>query len=494
MALTADGVGVLFGYPQSGRTQQLVRPPGGPAGSPQALPTGWGTLSSVPVVGAFDDGSLLLVDGVSASIAFRPAGAAATIGTPQSLSSANATVTKIAPLSSGAALIGFGSTGVSTQTIQVAARSAGAGGSVDLGNLAAFTAGRMVGIAVDPDGGAVVVYQPSGTNTLAQAVRAPGDQSFGSPITIPAPGLYAPQLATTPTGYAVLAWLGGPGGTTGYGTQITVALRAPGEAFAAPQVIANEPAGEPIYIGVGVATTGDAIIGWTGGVAYSSCIPAADNDFGAFYATSHGGTWSGATSLGGNAWPNNSGFDALAVRGDHVAVAYFTQTDNGARCETPADNSRESFVRLGTAGPNGITLDGSVSMVTELQTPQGAYYSAGFSALAVSANGAALYAFYQYGPSGPTTAVRAFEDASAASTTIASTSTTGTTTTVTTTSTTTTTLTKKACRASCKRSRAACRRACVEVPKGKERAQCRKSCTRRGKQCGQASACQVPEA
>lgn len=487
MALAADGVGLLFGYPLTNVVRQVVRPPGGPSGSPQALPSGWGT-SSPPVVAAFDGGALLLADPAIASVGFRPPGAGAAIGTPQGLN-LNSNLTKLAPLASGEALVGFGSTGIANQTVQVATRSAGAAGTVDAAHVASFGAGRMVGIVVDPDGGAVVVYIPNGTNALTQAVRAPGDQAFGSPTTITAPGLYDPQLATTPTGYAVLAWLGGPGGTTGYGTQITAALRAPGEAFGTPHVIATESAGEPIHVGVGIATTGDAIVGWTGGVAYSSCMPAADNDFGAFYATSHGGAWSGATPLAGGTWPDTSAFDGLAVSGDRVAVAYFTQTDHGARCTSPADNSRELFVQLGHADANGIQLGAAVSMADELQNEQGAYYAAGFSALAVNANGAALYAYYQYGPSGSVTAVRAFEDASASTTTIAAT-----TTTVTTTSTTTTTLTRKACRTSCKRSKAACLRACVDVPKGKARAQCRKSCMRRGKHCGQASACQVPEA
>ena len=52
LRLGPDGVGLLFGFPDaSGYARLVVRPRGGPSGSPQSLPAGFGYQGSAPVVG-----------------------------------------------------------------------------------------------------------------------------------------------------------------------------------------------------------------------------------------------------------------------------------------------------------------------------------------------------------------------------------------------------------------------------------------------------------
>lgn len=408
LRLGPDGVGLLFGFPDaSGYTRLVVRPPGGPSGSPQSLPAGMGYGGAAPVVGWFGDGSALIIDPQSGGVAFRSAGSAGSIRTPQNLGSPRAPVA-IATAPSGEAIIGLQSGPTGSSQVGVAFRSPGPSGVVDIQNAQYFGFGQLTGVVLDPGGGAVVVWT-NGT-TLYQAVRDPGAASFSNPTIIPAPGLYRPQMAEDPSGYALLSWIGGPPGPNSYGTQVFADERAPGGAFGAPQMIGTTPTGDPTAALPGITSSGDAIVGWTAG-ALSTCSPNGnDSDFGAYIATSHSGSWGPQTALAGAAWPNNSAIDGVVSAGNHVAVAYYAQADHDAKCQPPVDDSSASFVETGSVGASGIVLGGPVNTVSELSTGHGQYYSAGFTAMSINASGGALYEYSQYTQTGNNIWLLAYED------------------------------------------------------------------------------------
>jgi hypothetical protein len=160
ISLATDGTGLLFGFPTNAGDLRLgVRPLGGPLGSPQALPSGIGTGGNVPVVGQFSDGSALIADPASGRIAFRPAGAGATVGPAQVLGSGKSPAA-IATVASGEALIGLaGGTSLGAAP-GVAFRPAGASAQVDIAHEQTFgtNAGRLIGVVLDPGGGAAVVW------------------------------------------------------------------------------------------------------------------------------------------------------------------------------------------------------------------------------------------------------------------------------------------------------------------------------------------------
>jgi hypothetical protein len=386
--LSPDGVGLLMGFPAGAAPGFLIRPFGGPPGSAQALPSGMGT-GEPPVVGWFPDGSSLIGDATVPLVAFRPAGAGASIGVPQNLGSGASTVA-IATAPTGEAMIGL------DKNVRVAFRSAGPTGKVDMEHAQSFGEGRLIGVALDPAGGAVVVFIPRETQTIEQAVRKPGESSFGAPVVIPSVSPFKVSMASDPSGYAELAWRGGSPGITEYGTQITVATRAPGGAFGAPQVIATEAAGEPSPALPAITANGDGLVAWTG-VQLSKCSPSGnDGDAGAFFATSHSEKWSSGAALGGVAWPSISAIDGVASAGNSVAVAFHTRTDFDAKCEPPIDDSESTFVSTGTSDVGGIHLEVSTQTASGIPNGKGQYISPTFQRLAINPAGAVLYAYGQY--------------------------------------------------------------------------------------------------
>jgi hypothetical protein len=405
ISLGPDGVGLLFGFPnQSGNTRLAVRPLGGPVGSPQDLPSGLDFGGSTPIVGWFSDGSALIADPTTGGVAFRTAGAGGTVGTTQMLGSGNAPAA-IATVPSGEALIGLD--GATVLPAGVVFRSPGPAGTVDIAHKQTFGTdpGRLIGVALDPGGGAVVVWIDGSNGGLYQAVRAPGGQSFGNPTVIPATHPFQVQMASDSSGYALLSWMGGPYGPEGFATQVTATERAPGGAFPTPTVVATEASGNLTSVLPAITSSGDALVAWDGGYQRSSCSMAAggpgnDSNIQAFAATSHKGTWGTATGLGGGTWPGVSTIDGVASSGDTVAVAFHAINDHDAQCQPPIDESTASFIDTGTAKMSGIVLDGPVNTVSEVSNGHNQFYAAGFSAMSVNPSGGALYEYGQYNAMG----------------------------------------------------------------------------------------------
>lgn len=391
--LSPEGVGLLFGFPAESKPGFLVRGVGGPLGGAQALPSGMG-VETTPVVGWFADGSSLVADTSAPLVAFRAAGSAAPIGTPQNLGTGVRTVA-VATAPSGEALLGLAGS-----EMEVAFRSAGPSGTVDMVNAQRLGKGQLVGVALDPAGGAVAVFIPEGTQTIEQAVREPGRSSFGAPTVIPSVSPYRLRMVSDPSGYAELAWRGGPPGTNGYGTQIVAAIRGPGAAFGAPQVIYTEALGEPVGPLPGITANGDGLVAWTsirnlGGCSEAEGGTGNDSDVGAFVATSHGGGWSTST-LAGSTWPSTSAVDGVASAGNSVAVAYHTITDSDAKCKPSTDNSESVLVSTGTSEATGIHLEGGVEAAAGIPNGKGQFVNPTSAGLAVNPLGGVLYAYLAY--------------------------------------------------------------------------------------------------
>jgi hypothetical protein len=214
------------------------------------------------------------------------------------------------------------------------------------------------------------------------------------------------QMASDPSGYAIVSWLGGPPGDPrgASGTQVTASLRAPGGAFGPAHVIATEPAGLGTTVRPAVTSSGDALVAWDGAATFTMCSGGNgdDSNGGAFYATFHNGLWGGAVPLASSLWPNNSAVDTVASAGNTVAVAYFAQIDHdGMMCHLPREDSTASFVLTGKSGPTGITFDAPMPTVSEVQNPSGQWLSAGFLHMSVNPSGGVLYEYSQYPRTGP---------------------------------------------------------------------------------------------
>ncbi len=382
LALSPDGVGLLFGFNAGGK-RYIVRPVGGPLGAPQALPLGLNDSFSASLVAWFPDGSALLAQG--SHVAFRPAGAAASIGTLQILSGFG--VAGIAPAALGDALL------ASTGPVEVASRPSGEAALVDLANAQTLGSGTLIGVVQDPDGGGVVVFDDG--NMLLQAVRAVGETTFATPTAIVAPGLgpseYGVRMAADPSGHAVLGWLGASPSSTSFGDTIVAATRAPGGAFGTPVSIGTTPVEDNVYVLPGVTASGDGVVAWTQLNSESPCSPARDQDAGAYYASGRNGAWSAPTPLGGTAWPNVSGVEGVASAGNYVAIAFFTRHSTATRC-TAADETDEILVRTGVSGATELELDGPVSIAQSYEVPAG-HQNPQLIAIAVNPSGGALAAF-----------------------------------------------------------------------------------------------------
>jgi hypothetical protein len=400
--LAPDGLGLLVGFPTTAY-RYVLRPVGGPEGTPQSFPPNMGVSGAAPIVGWFPDGSSLVADPAANRVAFRPSGAAAAIGTPQDLGSGGPSA--IATVASGDAMIGLaaGTNG----PVKVAFRPAGANSLVDMANAQLVGTGQLIGVALDPAGGVVVVYVDTGTpSLLKQAVRQPGHTQFDNPVTI-ASNPYRANMATDPSGYASLSWVGGPPGTVGYGTQIFASERSPGGSFGTPVIVGSNPSGDPQSALSGITSNGDALVAWSAGLG--NC------DAGGFINTSHNGGWGAATAVGGTAFPNISSIDGVASAGNTVAVAFFTQADGDPSCSNMNIHySRTSFVRTGTSTPGGIVFDPDKQTVTEVPVGDGRYYSAGFQGMAVNPAGGVLYQYDRYSASGDAFSLLAREDRSGA--------------------------------------------------------------------------------
>ena len=241
VSLAPDGTGFLFGFGNAA-SWQSIRPLGGPAGAPQDLSPGFAdSYPYTPRAAYAPNGDALVLVPSDGIILFRPAGPGSVLGAPQTLGIGSPEAAAVAANGDALVALDGGSSGPIGHVF-VAFRPAGAASLVDTAHAQDFGPGRVDGIALDPDGGAVVVFE-SGTGGTLQAVRPAGHASFDPPTIITNPLAIAetyPTMAVAPTGYAMLVW----GGTTSLNVlenRVMAAFRAPGAAFGAQHIVGQSP-------------------------------------------------------------------------------------------------------------------------------------------------------------------------------------------------------------------------------------------------------------
>ena len=117
--------------------------------------------------------------------------------------------------------------------------------------------GRSMQLAVAPDGQTVIVWR-SALGAVKAAFRDP-DSGWSEPQTVaPAPA-GSPSLAIGPGGTAVAAWVSGR-----YGTNVTAAVRPPDGEFGDPEVIARDPGIGNYVPVVAVGGGGRGVVAWEG--------------------------------------------------------------------------------------------------------------------------------------------------------------------------------------------------------------------------------------
>ncbi len=372
--LAPDGTALIFGFPTDGRVfpvyRLLVRPPGGPQGSPQDLPPDFG--NGPPLFASFaPNGDGLIASTGKHAIAFRAAGAGSAVGAPQELGRSPA---GIAFGPAGNSLIGVN---WDDGHVHVVLRPAGAAGSPDLANAQDLGKGSLVGLALDPDGAAVVVFQDQSAKLLEQAVRPAGAPSFQTPTEISVPGLnaaeYRVRMAADPAGYAALGWEGSSdtSTTTQFAPDRALAsYRSPGGAFTAPVIVGSASA--PGYmrdVYPGVTSSGDGLVGWSKVTNVDGmCANTTDYlDIGAFVSLHRLGTWGSERSLfGSGGFPNRASVKDVASGGDTIAISLQSTLGGGDRCSFGDNTSELAVVRARTTGPG--TLDPADSARTEKKT------------------------------------------------------------------------------------------------------------------------------
>jgi hypothetical protein len=221
----ADQVDKLFGDPSSrfSDRDRIGLRANGAVGPFSALP---GVMGDAGFMTAQDAaGNLLLADDFQ--IALRPAGRSSAVGPMQQLGGSDR-VGALAVAPTGEALVGIG-----TNPARVAFRPAGATSQVDVASAQSLpgtgASDRIVGMALDASGAAVVVYTSG--NALLQTTRAAGQTSFTNPVQIPSglpkPTQYRVFMDSDPSGWAILTWAGISDQSTSTDTAVA-AVRAPG--------------------------------------------------------------------------------------------------------------------------------------------------------------------------------------------------------------------------------------------------------------------------
>ena len=384
----ADGVGKLIGDPSQRFPSKFklgLRPPGGPTGAFAALP---GNLGSPSLIGVHDPaGNLLLGDGTQ--IAYRPAGLGSAVGPIQQLPGGSE-ISAMAVAPSGEALVGIGS-----NPARVAFRPAGPAAQVDVANAqtlpGSVASDRIVGMALDADGAAVVVYTSGGS--LVQITRAAGSASFSGPVAIPSPladpTKYKVWMDSNPAGWGILTWSGKS--PTGGGSPDTAiaSIRSPGGAF-----------GSPVVLG-----TGGVNLSVTGAVDANGHAVAAWDDKAAIYSA---GSWGSATVLGGGVNPayGSTGRNMLEGEGNTIVVPA-AERFPGPSPSTTDDTSRLVLHRA-TLTPEGFRFVDPVEIEASANSSGGIVHP-DFVDVSLEPSGRTLTLHTLY----PKVYARAFEDPSA---------------------------------------------------------------------------------
>jgi hypothetical protein len=306
----------------------------------------------------------------------------------------------------GESMIGI-QAGASAEEVVVAFRPAGPDAEVDDANAEAFSAnGTLVGLQLQPDGGAVVVWQEG--DELWQAVRPAGEASFADPAEIPSPTAdprkFSVKFDSDSSGWSILTWRTAAtnGGAVDTGV---VSVREPNGAFGAPQVIGSHSGSGLVTLAGAITSTGAAIAVWDVTVPAGSCTHGYT-----VAAFRSGGAWGSATPIGpappvastGQATP--VGFSA----GSHIAVPLLERHLVGDTC-TVADDKFRLTVRhfQGSAGTlvDRGTSELSPFELTTSQTPA----AVGLNRLVIEPGGKMLAHFQLSGQGGSERYLRAFD-------------------------------------------------------------------------------------
>jgi hypothetical protein len=356
------GPGYVVGFPLSSpfRYRAAPRPFGGTTGPPIPLPD----TSGENFIGdwQFDAaGNALIANTDKGTVTYRAANG--TGGASQAMPP-GLKPQRISVAPTGEAMVGLGATPFGP--VQVAFRAAGSTTQVDLapGAVETFSAsGVLVGLLLQADGGAVVVWLEG--DTLRQAVRQAGAASFGAPSDIPDPRpdvrKFGVAFRGSSSGHAMVAWLGSTGGTAR--DQVVASVRAPGGSFPAASVVGS---------GATIASVSAAMTASGAGIATwrQDAVAVAGQPVAVTGATVHAGVWAPAAPIGPSAWPLVSIPANLPVSGTNDIAVGMIQIQDSGTPTTFSDDRRGLFVHHFRASPAGL-VDQGISELSPLQARPG---------------------------------------------------------------------------------------------------------------------------
>lgn len=253
---------------------------------------------------------------------------------------------------------------------RVALRAAGPSAVADFSESGAQLFGTMtssfVGLLLQADGGAVVVWRDG--EDLFQSVRKSGELSFGAPAAIsdPRPDVrkFSVRMHGDPSGHAVLAWLGSSGGNAR--DQAVASVRGPDGTFGEAQIVGT--AGSLVNVTPAVTNTGDGLVAWSHVYPGGGCQPTT-----IMGAALHAGTFAPQAPLGPSAFPltSSQGWpDTVLAAGDRVAVPVLEIDDVAGTPCSYGDDRRGLFMHHFRSGPNGL-VDEGISELSPLQSRTG---------------------------------------------------------------------------------------------------------------------------
>lgn len=365
VALAPGGPGYVIGFPLTSpdRFRYAPRPIGGTIGAPQEMPGTSGT--NFDGYWRFDDaGDAVIANTYQAKLGHLPIGGIG--GTSQDMPPGYyPDAVSVAP--TGEALVAAAPHPAGIFRVNI--RPAGPNQTVDLSpggaQLFGTVSSDLIGVLLQADGGALVVWQDG--DTLWQSVRRSGQQSFDPPTTIADPRSdvrkFSVRLDGDPSGNAMLAWLGSSGGTAR--DQAVATVRGHDGSFGPAQVVGT--AGTAVNVTPAVTASGDGMVAWSHQAPGTGCV--SSTVMGVAY---HAGTFAPQQALGPSDVPLTStqGYpETVLSEGDRVAVPIL-EVDHGMTPCSYADDRRGLFYHHFHSGPSGLVDDG-LSELSPLQSRAG---------------------------------------------------------------------------------------------------------------------------
>jgi|GEM_PF-6945248 hypothetical protein len=358
--LAPGGPGFLVGFPAESpaRLRFALRPLAGPVGLPMEFPAGVGQ-GELPAWGFDAAGDAVVVDAEAKMVYWRSAnGETGPVQIPGgALLGRSPRLVSVDPVS-GVALVGFNAT---KSAVQLAFRTAGPKGEVNTKSVVNLTTlGTLVGLRLQPDGGAVAVYwdEKAEPAVLMQVIRLAGEEKFEAPTEIKSsgdPAKHEVSFASDPSGWAMVGW-SGSSTKGGPFNQALATVRAPGGTFPVATVLAT---GMSVSnVSPAVTSAGDGLAAWSD-TGFGACIYKEGVING---ATEHLGTWSAPKALGPGAWPDIStpayGSTAFAA-GTDVSVPMTRIHREGTPCPAGATQTRALIVHHYRSGAAGLIDEGT---------------------------------------------------------------------------------------------------------------------------------------